>query len=59
MVVEDDPLLLPIEPLLVLGEDVEPDELELGRLDELELLLLGVELLGEDVLPEAPLDLPK
>ena len=54
MVVEDDPLLLPIEPLLVLGEDVEPDELELGRLDELELVLLG-----EDVLPEAPLDLPK
>lgn len=52
MVVE----LLP-EPIeLVLGDDVEPEELELGRLDELELLLLG-----DDVLPEAPLelDLPK
>ena len=41
----------PMEPeeLVELGELVEPEELELGRLDESELEL------GEAVLPEAPL----
>ena len=56
LVVFDDPL--PIEPdeLLPIEPDEEPLELlgvlelELGALDEPELLLLGV----DDVLPEAP-----
>ena len=45
------------EPLLELGDDVEPDELVLGVVDELELLGEELLVLGDDVLPEAPVEL--